>query len=305
MSGTCSCSTTLSNTGTPNCEPIMKVAKKLILVPYYDDAGAVNYIDLDDTLDQDYFDDKINETDASQRWFPLPELKNVSSEKPDDIVEQFEDGSRAFVHEAVRPFTAIIPSLSTNYLEKLKSVRCSKIGVFIVDKDGNLIGNLAEDGKLYPIYVDKNSWNAKYVMPSDSTVAKIQLTFNFGPDEKDEDLRMITSDDIDPVNLLLLEGLIDVNAVYTSPTQTGFIATITTDFGSALNPVKVKGLLVADFSLYNVTDSADITIVSVTETSDGVYVFVFASQTASDVARLSGNKSGYDFSRIDDITITL
>jgi hypothetical protein len=79
-----------------------------------------------------------------------------------------------------------------------------------------------------------------------------------------------------------LEGLIDANIALSSITTTGFVATITTDYGTALTDGKVKGQLSADFSLYNDTDSASIPITTVTETADGVYTFVMPAQTASD-----------------------
>lgn len=300
----CKCNVSLSNTGLPNCEPIASVTKKIILVPYYDNSGNVNSIDLTATLNQVYFTGKINAADASQRWYPLPEIKNVTEEKTDSIFESFDDGTQAFIREGNRSFSGIMPSKSPAFLEKIKEYRCATIGAYLIDKDGNLIGASIEAGYLYPIKIDQTSWDARLVKATDSTIQKIQLTFSFHVDERDEDLRMITADEVSPVRLLSLAGLLDVNAEYTNESTTGFDAKLYTDFGSVLNPITVKGLVLGDFALYNETDAAAVTISSVTE-NNGTYSFTFAAQTSGDVLTLTPTKNGYDFKNVVAATILI
>ena len=74
---------------------------------------------------------------------------------------------------------------------------------------------------------------------------------------------------------------------------TGAVATLTLDYGTAKNPIKVKGLVATDFLLYNTTTSTTVTK-TVTETADGVYAFVYTTITGStDVIKLSLAKNGY------------
>lgn len=291
----CDCNATLNNTGTPTCEPLMSVMKKLIIVPIYDDAGVRNYIDLTVTLNQAYFTARINDTDASQRWYPTPEIKNITSEKADSIFETMEDATKFFIRQGLRSFLGVMPKQSPAFLGKLEGFRCRQIGVYIIDKDGNLIGSFTETGKLYPIRVDEASWNPVLVFGTDTTIQKVSLGFDFHIDENDSDLRMITATDITPVNLLALSGLLDVNAETSAPSTTSFKAELTLDYGSIINPILVKNWVIGDFSLYNVNDALAVTIISVTESPAGTYTFTYAAQGTTEVLRLSASKTGYAF----------
>ena len=101
----CKCDVGLGNTGLPNCQPIVSVAKKLIVVPTYNDAGSKNGILLTDTLDQAYWDARVNDADASQRWFPLAAMENITHERAESIVETAGSGKLAFIREGVKSFS--------------------------------------------------------------------------------------------------------------------------------------------------------------------------------------------------------
>ena len=291
----CTCKFSLSNTGTPFCAPIAGVTQKLIIVPIQADDGTYNYIDLSATLDAAYFSGKINHADKSKRWYPTPELKNVTSEKADNLFEEFEDGTKEFIQEGIRSFTALMPKKSPQLLGQLKNWRCAKFGVFIVDNGRNIIGSLKEEGKLYPITVESASWNPILLFGTDTTVQKIQLSFNYDVNELDEELRMIEYAEISPVNPLSFEGLLDANFTISNISLTGFDVKVETIYGSALTKQPVEGLLAADFSLYNDSDNAPIVIVSATEISEGKYSITHAAQTSLDDATLSADKDGYEF----------
>lgn len=311
----CKCDNTLGNTGTPTCQPIMSVMKNIIVVPRFDSTGARNYIDLTATLNQAYFTGKVNESDPSKRWYPIRDIKNVTSEKGDSIIETFEDQSTVFIQEGVRSFAGLLAKQSPNYLKKIKDYRCTEIDIYVVDKEGNLIGMKTEEGKLFGIMVDNQSWNPTLAFGTDTTVQKILLAFNFEIDEKDENLEMITASDINPVNLLNLSGLLDVYSKVSGISTTGYTLTLTYSYGSVLNKGKVKGLVLADFissvtattaKVRNQTDSTDITISSVTETSDGVYVFVITpAQTSADVLIPFAKKNGFDFADLKLNTVVI
>lgn len=301
----CKCDVGLGNTGTPNCQPIATVAKKLIVVPTYDSTGAKNGILLSDTLDEAYLTAKINAADASQRWFPLPVMENITHERAESISETAASGKLAFIREGIKSFSGEMWKQSPALLGKIKEARCTNISVYIIDNDGNVIGSCpTDDGYLYPIQVDKDSWDARTVEATDTTVQKILLSFNWSDDEKDEDIRMITEDDY-TFDALASKGLLDVNATYSGISTTEFTATLSTIYGSKAALVKVKGLLAGDFSLFNVTSSSAVTITSVTESADGVYDFVIPAQSSADVLRLTPSKDGYDFTNVVSNTILI
>ena len=98
------------------------------------------------------------------------------------------------------------------------------------------------------------------------------------------------------INFNDLSGLIDVNfADFTEVANTSCTFNAEFDYGTAYNPIKLKGLVLADFALYNNTDSTSETITSVTENLplEGNYTVNFAFVTAKSYT-LSINKDGYN-----------
>jgi hypothetical protein len=88
----------------------------------------------------------------------------------------------------------------------------------------------------------------------------------------------------------------------TSISTTGFSTELTYDYGTAVTKQKFKGAVLADFTLYNETTTASVTITSVTEATDGNYDFVIPAQTSADVLTLSLSKDGFEMT---DLTVTI
>lgn len=283
----CNCNAGLSNTGRPNCVPLFSVTSSLILVPLKDNSGARNRIDLSTPIVANQFVTLTQQADVSKRWFPLPKFENVDWPKADSQFEEAPSGRMAKLRPGKRSYTAEIweDDASPVMAGKMESAGCVDFGIYIVDVNDALIGS--KDGNyLYPIPVDKASWDVKYMFPTDSTVQKIMLGFDITRLFKDSTLYMITAEE-GLQNFNELEGLIDANIVVSSITTTGFTAVVTNDYGTAVTSGKVKGLTSSDFSLYNNTDSASVTPTSAIETTDGTYIFVTPAQTSADSLTLS------------------
>jgi hypothetical protein len=283
----------------------MRDAEMVILVPKYGSSGSLNVIDLSVTLNQAFFDGKVNAANPLDRWYPLPRLKNPSSERGEAVYVDYDDLTKDFVHQGVRPFSFLLPNQEPALLGKLEAWRCSEFSFFIVDKNRSLIGMVTSAGQLRPISVDNNSFTPLYAFPKATDVPTIAISFNFDTDEQDADIRMIIASEIPTVNLLTLKGLVDVNAKYSNITTTGFKAALTLDFGSALNPKTVGGLLIGDFALFNVNTSLAVTISTMTENPDGTYAFTFAAQTSGHKLRLTPTKTKFDFSAVVASLVTI
>jgi len=294
----CNCSLTLQNTGVPGCKTIFSVSKKLILVPLYGDDGSENKIDLiNDVLDASYFTGKVNETDGSKRWYPLPLIDNVEDVKADPVTQSTNAGRNIIVEDGARTFSGVLLKQSNVLIGKINSFKCKKFGVYIIDKDGNLIGNVDGDF-LAPIPVDEDTLNVALGKTTDTTVQEIQISFEFSLTAKDEDLSMIAASEMAGASLLLLNGLLDINQVISNPAVGGFTSTNTLDYGTALNKINVKGLALADFAVYNNTTPGAVVITSVTESADGVYDIVIPAQTALDSLTVTISKVGFEDSAV-------
>lgn len=304
----CACTNPINNTGT-DCQPLMEVITKLIFVRMIDDSGTRNFIDLTATLNDAYFTAALNNTDYSQRWFPTPAIKNVENNREAPIYENFNDGTKLFIREGVRSFTGKIIGSDGSPITKamMDSFRCSNMGVYAIDRLGNLIGIISSDGtQMFPIELDQQSINGQFNFSTDTTGQATTISFDFSQNVNDSCLRMIAASEITAATSLKdLRGLLDIYVDYTSPTATSVVVTISKKWGTAKNPTKVTGLVVGDFAssvtgttsrLRNVTDGADVTITGVTEstTNKGTYTLTYASQTVTDVIQVYVKKNGFD-----------
>lgn len=295
----CACNAGLGNTGTPNCFPIATVAKKLILVPTYKDDGTRNSIDLSTAaLDAAELTALINNADASQRWFPVDPMENVTSERAESILESAPSGKSAFIKKGVRSFSGEIWSASPQLVGQLEKARCVDIAAYVVDNNGNIMGHSEQGSDLfYPIKIDKNSFDAKLVNGTDTTVQKVMVTFNWDDTERDEDVYMLIEDDY-TFDILNASGLIDVYSTISGEATTGFVAKLTYIYGSKKSPSVNIGLVAGDFALYNETTSSAVTITTATESPDGTYTFVYAAQTSADVITLTPSLDGFDYTNV-------
>ena len=294
MSLGCNCDMGLSNTGVPACVPIQSVTSTLIMVPLKSNAGVDNAIDLSVAVPT--WSTLVNQSDESQRWFPLPQFENVELPKADSQFEEANSGRKAFLRQGVRSFSGELwaDDSSPTLLSKLQNNRCVEFGVYIVDVNGNLVGSKVGD-KLYPIAVDNPSFDPKYMFATDSTISKIMVGFDFYRLFDEGTMYMITPEEAG-INFNDLEGLIDVNfADLTQVANTSVTFNAEFDYGTAYNPIKLKGLVASDFELYNNTTSTSETIGSATENLplEGNYTIAFAFVSAESYT-LSISKDGYD-----------
>ena len=289
----CNCNVGLSNTGRPGCVPLQSVTSKLIMVPLAANDGTLNGIDLAAALPT--WSDLINEADSSKRWFPLPEFENVELPKADSQFEEANSGRMAFLRQGKRSFAGELwgDDSTPTLLGKLNSGRCVSFGVYIVDVNGNLIGSKS-NGYLYPIPVDEQSWDPKFMFATDSTVQKIMLGFDFYRLFDESTMYMITTTEA-LVNFNDLNGLIDVNLTeVTQVTTASITVSAAFDYGTALNPILFQGAnLVADWSIYNVTTSTLIGVPNtVVEAPAGTYL-ISETLVPTNVYTLSVTKDGF------------
>ena len=294
MSLGCNCDMGLSNTGVPACVPIQSVTSTLIMVPLKSNAGVDNAIDLSVAVPT--WSTLVNQSDESQRWFPLPQFENVELPKADSQFEEANSGRKVFLRQGVRSFAGELwaDDSSPTLLSKLQNNRCVEFGVYIVDVNGNLVGSKVGD-KLYPIAVDNPSFDPKYMFATDSTCSKIMIGFDFDRLFDEGTMYMVTPEEAG-INFNDLDGLIDVNfADLTQVANTSVTFNAEFDYGTAYNPIKLKGLVDTDFALYNNTTSTSETIGSVNENLplEGNYTVAFAFVTAESYT-LSISKDGYD-----------
>ena len=289
----CNCESGLSNTGRPNCVPIQSVTSKLIMVAKYTTAGTANSISLTGTLP--VWSTLINNADPNSRWFPIPAFENVELPKADSIFEEANSGRQVFIRQGKRSFAGELwaDDSSPTLLGHLQTNRCVEFGVYIVDVNGNLVGSKVGT-TLQPIPVDNASFDPKLMFATDTTVQKIMVGFDFDRLFDESTMYMITPTEAG-VDFNTLEGLLDVTLTNLSNTSTTRVFTATLDYGTALNPIRFKGGVLADFTLLNVTTNAVITITTVVENTSllGQYTLTAPAFVVGNVYRIKVVKTGF------------
>jgi hypothetical protein len=303
----CKCELSLGNLGTTSCNSSKGVVVTLLMQPTFDSTGARNFIDTTAPalLTQAFWDANVNNPDATKRLYPLANLLEPSNVRGADEYQTFADKSKYKTSEGIREFKAFIPEVGSIFLGKLKQAGCTKFQVYLVGADGQIVGNGAIDGKLYGIKVNQKSFSAIEKDPTPTTIGGIDISFEFSRDEKDEDLRQITAEELQNVDVLGFDGLLDVNATFTAITATSFVMDLAFDYGSVVKKQPMVGVTTPDVTLYNVTDSASITVTSVAPDLliKGRYLVTMPSQTSADVLRATIVRNGFDFSSVSNQTI--
>jgi hypothetical protein len=293
MSLGCNCDTGLSNTGQPSCVTLQSVTSKIIQVPLIANDGTVNRISLTTAITPTTFSLLVNQTDASKRWYPLPNVENVELAKADTQFEEANSGRKAFLRQGIRSFAGELWATSgtPQFLGKLQSDRCVKFGIYIVDVNGNLVGSKQGD-YLYPITVDNNSWDPKFMFATDTTINKIMLGFDFDRLFDESTMWMITATE-GQVDFNTLTGLLDVN--FSTPTQVSGVSinfNAFLSYGTAINPLKYQGAITTEWVMTNLTTGL-VVVGTTTETAvAGNYTGLF-TMVVGNKYRLRVNKTGF------------
>lgn len=272
----CLCGTGMNNTGLVTCIKGFKKTTGFLIVPILANDGTRNSIDLSTTIDMTA---KVQHLDPSKRFYPVNDLKDVELPTAESRFETAKDGSKFKLADGIKSFKATIYEAGSMFASKLQGVSCEKYGVYLYDIDGNLRG--VKDGNLlYPVEI--GGWDAIFMDATDDNVSKIQIQFDFDILLKISRYWILSSTDlgVNPNDLL---GLVDANLTEVSSGATSTVVTITSDYGSGLDALPIVGLVTADFSGYNDTDSASVSVtVAESTTIDGQYTITYTSQTVAD-----------------------
>lgn len=304
----CVCGDGMSNTGFPNCIKTPQVIKKAIFVQLVANDGTLNKVDPAAMKTLSSFTALINQEDTSKRWYPTPELKNITTPKDDAVFEKYEDDTSNFIRESVRKFSALLPNAPAKFKDTFESIRCvGNIGVYFVDVQGNLVGlTNGSDDYLYPIPVSAQSAYAKYELATDKTTAQLMLNFEFPSTMRDGLIRLIAATNFTDFTMISLSGLQDAIGKVSGVTTTGFTLKLGVESAEVGKLVPVQGILIGGFVLKELSPTpSTITITSVTETAPGTYVFVIPTQTSLDLLSVKPTLSGYDFATVPAVPISI
>ncbi len=301
MSNLCQCGGRLGATGSSDCIIKFFTTSNFILMPTYKADGTKNFIDLSDT-DPATLGATIQTltqvaTSQDERLYPLPFAENITREKTDRLTETAASGNIYNVQDGLRQnhMEFFGDNAAFSFARELQKFNCTKLSYFSVDVNGTLEGYLDESDptKFYPFPIMDNTFYQMYMYATDTTIQKLALDFNLKRNFDETKTYYLTADDLGyPATDLV--GLKPANVVVSNITTTGCTAKVTESTNSALGGDPIEGLLLAGFTLNNITAGGTVTITGVTEGAAGVYAITYAAVAGANTFELVVSATGYD-----------
>ena len=201
----CTCGNVHGNTGTPNCSPLIKKALGLGVMSVVANGGTVNRIDLTDLPSYD-LGSELQNTDRTKRIYPIMDLRNVTH--PDEAEQYATDsaGGKIEVRDVVYRFAAEKWEVSPVYVQKLKTGKCNRNGVWLFNANG-MVG-LRRGTDLYPIEI--KAYAPKYSHATDADPSKLMLSFDYAQNTNIGELWLISWAELG-ITINDVTGLIDLN----------------------------------------------------------------------------------------------
>ena len=287
-----------NNTAQNYCAFQFRNTTAMFIQRRFQDNGTANiFADLD-SIDEAAIDLLISaDTPADQRLFPIPNLILDEAPKPETIRQDLNNGVSQGLGQNPQIFNFSMSQVPPEYQEVLDSFAGGDYHIYLFDREGNML--YAENAageivglKLSPTYT---ATTYKLAMYTEGNMLYLELALD--PTFRTSSIRWVEFETLG-FNGNDKQGLIDIAEVLTAPGSDAITGTYTQKF-YAKSPI--TGLLITDFSPYNVTQDIPLTPDSVIEGAPGVYTFDFTTEAtalnviATDLVELRGSLAGTEF----------
>lgn len=298
------CCETKRNFGHPLCISDFGVITSAILVPLKKDDGTANIYDLT-AFNYTSIMDALYAIEA-ERWYPLPQMNNVEYAVADTLFEEANSGKKSHLRNGKVSISAELwdKDGTATIKGKLSKVRCGQWGIIYITDANTIIGRrFVVGGVEYfaPIPLDAQSVDPKFMFKTDSVNQKVMLSFDLDRNFDDstyygiggDEIWDVTDEVVKSIDFNDLPIIIDCTLKADTPIATAVALIVNDDYrqGTRITDVdaigNITGLTASDFLVENITDATTITPSSVTESPEGLYNFVWSSQTSGDEIKIS------------------
>jgi len=164
----CRCSQPLWALGIPDCYPVLRPIRR---IAFETELGASS-----NPADFDLGNSTVY---PNARRLMTPLLYNVESERPEAVFEEL-SGTKFFVRHQPRTLKALVTKPPTEWGINIEQLRCrSRLGVFLIDEEGVVWGRRVGVLEAAPIPIEPGTVQARLLFPSDTTITKYELSFDF------------------------------------------------------------------------------------------------------------------------------
>ena len=179
----CRCGQPLWALGIPECYPLLRPIRRIAFETELGASGNPTDFDLPNSTLY---------TNARRLMTPL--LYNVESERPEPVFEEL-SGTKFFVRHQPRTFKALVTNPPTEWGENIEQLRCvSRLGVFLIDDAGVVWGKRVSYNRAAPIPIEPRTVQIRLLFPSDATITKYELSFDFAQNLMDFELVPVHAD---------------------------------------------------------------------------------------------------------------
>jgi len=235
-----------ANTGYGACTLDPKNVVALIIAPL---GATILEADLADF--GAFLQTKINEADASQRWYPINEFVAITDNSEDPTIESFGYGGKAVSREGEYDWTLRFVDGGLCLLKSLRKFNNAKKAIFFVDADGVLFGTTVA-GSMQAI-----PWTMYYASPwkvndgSASTVYNLRASFK--PKHVNEDVAFV---DLSAMGLVMssFKGLQNLSLVVLDPADAPITNVRVLSGCDRKNLFEEFSVLLADLDLWKAVD---------------------------------------------------
>jgi len=179
----CRCSQPLWALGIPDCHPVLRPIRRIAFETELSHSNNPTEFDLFNSPRY-----------SNARRLMTPILYNVESERPEAVFEEL-SGTKFFVRPQPRTFKALVAKPPTEWGINIEQFRCtSRLGVFLIDEAGVVWGRRFASHSAMPIPIEPGTIQVRLLFPSDTTITKYELSFDFAQSLMDFELVPVFAD---------------------------------------------------------------------------------------------------------------
>jgi len=294
----CSCDSAGLNVALSNCPAILGNAKGGALIAMIANDGSRNEWPVaSTTFNKAWFDAIINNIDDSKKLRVLPRFENVATERAAGSTTALASGNNIETEQGLRTFGIEFPKADPTFAGCLEAFKCVEHGfvIFLSNNKMLMMKDIDDSGAEVVRQIEMNEQNLQIItgLNIEGNYQKVIANMEVMQSEKDSNLVVV--DVAADVNLVRVRGLLDANIDIISAGTTQMVVKVTEKYGAINNKNVIKNLVIADFSLDNVTDTASVAITGVTyNATTGEHTLDYAAQDIADVLEVNVVKTGLD-----------
>lgn len=291
----CLCGGGLGNLGVPSCVTRAGLITKDIFMNTYATDGTRNSIpitafDANGVLPSAYLLGKFTEADPSKRWYITPDTyEEADPTRTDRTTQESSTGTTKILRSGQLNRSFELWDVPHSWSAKLNKSTCNEVSVISVDEEGQLIGEVNNDGsEFFGLMIQKGTLNAESFEAAPAKDAYTSISYQISRASQEGCFLTIGADQTEG-DMRTAKSLIEVDLTKGDGTNTNteiFIDASNGTYGTFSAPFALQGATdTADWKVFTSagTDGVEIVITAVEEIEKGKYKITLTADAETSV----------------------